>query len=196
MSRIAMISVHSCPLAALGGKETGGMNVYIRELSKELAQKGCQIDIFTRSQNPEVPTVVPFKKGIRIVHLKAGHESPYDKNQVWSHLPEFLENMERFTRDEKGAYHLIHSHYWLSAQLGIWAQERWGVPNLVTFHTLGEVKNNVGLGPSEPDDRIQIEQGLVNNCGRIISATEQELSLIHISEPTRQPATSRMPSSA
>ena len=80
-----MISVHTCPLAALGGKETGGMNVYIRELSKELAKRGCHVDIFTRSQNAEIPMVVPFKERIRIIHLKAGPEAPYDKNQVWSH---------------------------------------------------------------------------------------------------------------
>ena len=140
MYRIAMISVHSCPLAALGGKETGGMNVYIRELSKELAQKGCQVDIFTRSQNPEVPRVVPFKKGIRIVHLKAGPESPYDKNQVWFHLPEFLGNMEQFTREEKSVYHLIHSHYWLSGWVGAQMSKRRNIPLLHMFHTLAYLK--------------------------------------------------------
>ena len=118
MSRIAMLSIHSCPLAALGGKETGGMNVYIRELSKALAEKGCTVDIFTRSMNRLVPAVVPFVEGVRIVHLKAGPESPYDKNRVWFHLPEFMDNLEQFRLGENISYRLIHSHYWLSGWVG------------------------------------------------------------------------------
>ncbi len=176
MYRIAMISVHSCPLAALGGKETGGMNVYIRELSKELAHKGCQIDIFTRSQNPKVPTVVPFKKGIRIVHLKAGPESPYDKNQVWSHLPEFLQNMERFTRNERGAYHLIHSHYWLSGWIGTHMSKRWNIPLIHMFHTLAYLKNKAirPLGEHEPDVRVEMEEKLVKQSDHIMVSNQRE----------------------
>ena len=176
MYRIAMVSVHSCPLAALGGKETGGMNVYIRELSKELAKKGCQIDIFTRSQNPEVPTVVPFREGIRIVHLKAGPEAPYDKNQVWFHLPEFLENMERFTRDEKGAYHLIHSHYWLSGWIGAHMSKRWNIPLLHMFHTLAYLKNKATrpLGEHEPDVRVEMEEKLVKQSDHIMVSNQRE----------------------
>jgi D-inositol-3-phosphate glycosyltransferase len=123
MFRIAMISVHSCPLAPLGGKETGGMNVYIRELSKELARQGIQVDIFqvdifTRSQQPTIPTLVDYQKGVRVIHLKAGCKSPSDKNHVWFHLPEFLHNMKQFIREEKSTYNLIHSHYWLSGWVG------------------------------------------------------------------------------
>lgn len=176
MYRIAMLSVHSCPLAALGGKETGGMNVYIRELSKELAQKGCQIDIFTRSQNPEVPTVVPFKKGIRIVHLKAGPEAPYDKNQVWFHLPEFLDNMEQFTREEKSVYHLIHSHYWLSGWVGVHMSKRRNIPLLHMFHTLAYLKNKATrpLGEHEPDVRVEMEEKLVKQSDHIMVSNQTE----------------------
>ncbi|MCK5011931.1 MAG: glycosyltransferase family 1 protein, partial [Deltaproteobacteria bacterium] len=77
MHRIAMISLHSCPLAALGGKETGGMNVYIRELSRELSKEGFLIDIFTRSQNASIPQVVNLNERVRVIHLKAGPEAPY-----------------------------------------------------------------------------------------------------------------------
>jgi D-inositol-3-phosphate glycosyltransferase len=105
-------------LAPLGGKETGGMNVYIRELSKELARQGIQVDIFTRSQQPTIPTLVDYQKGVRVIHLKAGCKSPSDKNHVWFHLPEFLHNMKQFIREEKSTYNLIHSHYWLSGWVG------------------------------------------------------------------------------
>jgi D-inositol-3-phosphate glycosyltransferase len=152
------------------------MNVYIRELSKELAQQGCKIDIFTRSQNPEVPMVVPFKKGIRIVHLKAGPESPYDKNQVWYHLPEFLQNVEQFTRNERGGYHLIHSHYWLSGWIGTHMRKRWNIPLLHMFHTLAYLKNKATrpLGEHEPDVRVEMEEKLVKQSDHIMVSNQRE----------------------
>ncbi len=171
-----MISVHSCPLAALGGKETGGMNVYIRELSKELAQRGCHVDIFTRSQNAEIPMVVPFKEGIRIIHLKAGPEAPYDKNQVWSHLPEFLGNLERFTREEKRGYQLIHSHYWLSGWVGTQISTQQNAPLLHMFHTMGYFKNRATkrLGEHEPPIRLNIEAELVKHADHIMVSNHRE----------------------
>jgi D-inositol-3-phosphate glycosyltransferase len=171
-----MISVHSCPLAALGGKETGGMNVYIRELSKELAKRGCHVDIFTRSQNAEIPMVVPFKAGIRIIHLKAGPEAPYDKNQVWSHLPEFLDNLEHFTREEQHKYHLIHSHYWLSGWVGAEISIQQNVPLLHMFHTMGYFKNRATkpLGEHEPPIRLEIEAQLVKHADHLMVSNRRE----------------------
>ena len=72
--RIAMLSVHTCPLAALGGKETGGMNVYVRELSRELGRMGLAVDVFTRSQDPTIRRVVPLGEGARVVHLPLPHQ--------------------------------------------------------------------------------------------------------------------------
>ncbi len=176
MSRIAMLSIHSCPLAALGGKETGGMNVYIRELSKALAEKGCTVDIFTRSMNRLVPAVVPFVEGVRIVHLKAGPESPYDKNRVWFHLPEFMDNLEQFRLGENISYRLIHSHYWLSGWVGARLGKRWGVPQLHMFHTLGYFKNRAtkSLGGQEPEVRLQVEQQLIAASDHITVSSQRE----------------------
>ena len=171
-----MISVHSCPLAALGGKETGGMNVYIRELSKELAQRGCHVDIFTRSQNAEIPMVVPFKEGIRIIHLKAGPEAPYDKTQVWSHLPEFLDNLKRFSREEERGYHIIHSHYWLSGWVGAQISTQQNAPLLHMFHTMGYFKNRATkrLGEHEPPIRLNIEAELVKHADHLMVSNHRE----------------------
>ena len=171
-----MISVHSCPLAALGGKETGGMNVYIRELSKELAKRGCHVDIFTRSQNAEIPMVVPFKEGIRIIHLKAGPEAPYDKNQVWSHLPEFLDNLEQFTREEQHTYNLIHSHYWLSGWVGAQISKQQNTPLLHMFHTMGYFKNRATkpLGEHEPPIRLDSEAQLVKHADHLMVSNHRE----------------------
>jgi len=176
MSRIAMLSVHTCPLAALGGKETGGMNVYIRELSRVLSERGCEIDIFTRSQNPGVPAVVPFCEGVRIVHLKAGPESPYEKKLVWFHLPEFLENLEQFRRREGIRYRLIHSHYWLSGWVGAQLGRRWKVPLLHMFHTLGYFKNRAAkvVGEKEPGVRLQVERQLLADADHITASSQRE----------------------
>lgn len=176
MHRIAMISVHSCPLAALGGKETGGMNVYIRELSRELAKEGLQIDIFTRSQNSSIPQIVNFHKNVRIIHLKAGPENPYDKNQVWFHLPEFLDGLEQFTREDKTSYNLIHSHYWLSGWVGVKLSTRWNIPLLHMFHTLGYFKNKAinPLGKNEPSSRLRAEKQLVKYSDHIVVSSHRE----------------------
>jgi D-inositol-3-phosphate glycosyltransferase len=75
MRRVAVLSVHSCPLAALGGKETGGMNVYVRELSRQMGRLGIGVDVFTRSQNPHISPIVALGQNARVVHIKAGPKS-------------------------------------------------------------------------------------------------------------------------
>src|SRR5512147_2698748 len=89
MKTLAVLSVHSCPLAALGGKETGGMNVYVRELGRQLGTFGIQVDVFTRSQNPHISTVVPLGRNARVIHIKAGPEEPVPKGRLFAFLPEF-----------------------------------------------------------------------------------------------------------
>jgi D-inositol-3-phosphate glycosyltransferase len=176
MFRIAMISVHSCPLAALGGKETGGMNVYIRELSRELAKEGIHIDIFTRSQQPTIPTVVDYQKGVRVIHLKAGFKAPFEKNHVWFHLPEFLHNMQQFIREEKSSYNLIHSHYWLSGRVGIALRALYDIPLVHMFHTLGYLKDEVtkSLGTAESSIRLREEAQLLKHAEHIVVSSNRE----------------------
>ena len=176
MLRIAMISVHSCPLAPLGGKETGGMNVYIRELSRELARKGNHVDIFTRSQQETIPTVVTYQKNVRVIHLKAGCKAPSDKNDVWFHLPEFLHNMRQFIREEKSTYNLIHSHYWLSGWVGTALSALYNIPLVHMFHTLGFLKDEVTkpLGTTESSIRLKVEAQLLKNADNIVVSSSAE----------------------
>ena len=94
--RIAMLSVHSSPLATLGGKEAGGMNVYVRELARELGRRGISVDVFTRSQDPTVPQIVHADRNVRVVNLHAGPAAPYDKNLLLSYLPEFVSRVRCF----------------------------------------------------------------------------------------------------
>ena len=111
-NRVAMLSIHTCPLAMLGGKETGGMNVYVRDLSRELGRRGISVDCFTRSQNPNLaPVSNKLGPNGRVIHVPAGPEAPYDKNLIADHLPEFTRGVLDFARREGLHYDVIHSHY-------------------------------------------------------------------------------------
>src|SRR4030042_2075069 len=100
MKRIAVLSVHSCPLAALGGKETGGMNVYVREMSREMGRLGFRVDVFTRSQNPHISRIVRLGHNARVIHLNAGPEEPVPKTELFQYLPEFISGVMQFARAE------------------------------------------------------------------------------------------------
>ncbi|MBI3029107.1 MAG: glycosyltransferase, partial [Candidatus Rokubacteria bacterium] len=126
--RVAVLSVHTCPLAALGGKETGGMNVYVREVARELGRMGVAVDVFTRSQNAEIPRVVALGLNARVIHLPAGPEAPMPREEVHRHLPQFVSGREAFRRREGIDYSLVHSHYWLSGVAGLSLSGRWRVP--------------------------------------------------------------------
>jgi D-inositol-3-phosphate glycosyltransferase len=174
--RIAMLSVHTCPLAVLGGKETGGMNVYIRELSRELGRMGVEVDIFTRSQDPEIPRVVSMADSVRVVHLPAGPEAPLSRTRLHAHLDEFVDGVEawRIARDRD--YDLIHAHYWLSGVVGLTLRARWAIPMLQMFHTLGDLKNRVARRAAdvEPAVRLSEEARIIASAERLVAASVAE----------------------
>ena len=174
--RVAMLSVHTCPLAALGGKETGGMNVYVRELARELARMRVTADIFTRSQNPTIPRVVAVADGVRVVHLPAGPQAPMAREAVHDHLDEFVDGVEAFRIGHGIDYDLIHGHYWLSGAAGLALRERWDVPLVQMFHTLGRLKNDATRDGAErePALRIAEETRIVGAADRLVAATAVE----------------------
>jgi len=171
--RIAMLSVHSSPLAALGGKEAGGMNVYVRELSRELGRRGMNIDIFTRSQDPLAPPIVALDRGVRVVNLHTGPRVPYDKNWLLAYLPEFVNRVRCFADGQDLTYDLIHSHYWLSGEAALALRRSWGAPVVHMFHTLGAMKNHVARGAEEREtsQRVVIERRLMDQADAIVAAT-------------------------
>jgi len=168
-----MLSIHSSPLARLGGKEAGGMNVYVRELSRELGRRGISVDMFTRSQDPNAPTVVELERNVRVVNLHTGPSAPYDKNWVLTYVPEFVSRARCFADGEDLGYDLIHSHYWLSGQAALALRRSWGVPVVHMFHTLGAMKNRVARGEQEREtkQRITIERKQIQAMDAIIAAT-------------------------
>ena len=176
MKRTAVLSVHSCPLAALGGKETGGMNVYVREMAREMGRLGYQVDVFTRSQNPHITRVVHLGRNARVIHLKAGPEEPLPKNDLLPHLPEFTSGVIQFASAEGISYDLIHSHYWLSGRVGEVLKQRWSVPMVHMFHTLGILKNTLNRRKAEmeSEDRIGIENGIMKSADVLVAPSPWE----------------------
>ena len=178
---IAMFSIHSCPLGQLGTRDTGGMNVYVRELSSELGKLGHSVDIYTRAHDPSDAQVDSPCENVRVIHIQAGPVEDMGKMAQYSHLPNFILNMEAFSQGDGKRYDLVHSHYWLSGSVGLRFASQWGVPHVVMFHTLGAIKNRLPVGESESAIRLNAEKELVDGSSRIITATGPEKNdLMHI----------------
>jgi D-inositol-3-phosphate glycosyltransferase len=172
-----MLSVHTCPLATLGGKETGGMNVYVRDLSREFSRRGIAVDVYTRSQDPTIPRVsTKLAEHGRVIHVKAGPERPYNKNRVFAHLDEFVAGVKAQVDADGMAYDLIYSHYWLSGIAANGLRWAWDIPFVQMFHTLAEMKNRVAQSPAErePDQRLNCEGEVMRSADRLIAATPLE----------------------
>ncbi len=174
--KIAMFSVHTCPLATLGGKETGGMNVYVRDLSRELGRRGFLVDVFTRVQDPEIVGQRPLGENGRVIHIPAGPLAPYDKKLLYNHLPEFVEGIKRFAEKEEISYDLIHSHYWLSGLVAWELKQTWKLPVVQMFHTLGHMKNLVARSDEERETeiRLQAEREIMGFVDRLVAANPLE----------------------
>jgi D-inositol-3-phosphate glycosyltransferase len=165
--------MHTCPLAPLGGWETGGMNVYVRELGRALAARGVTVDIFTRRQASDVADVVEYAPGARVIHIDAGPHRHVDKYDILDYLPDFACGIQRFRALTGATYDLIHSHYWLSGRLGLLFADRWGVPMVSTFHTLAQLKNRVAESAAEREQavRYEIERRTMAASDRIVALT-------------------------
>jgi D-inositol-3-phosphate glycosyltransferase len=175
---VAMISFHTCPLATLGGKDTGGMNVYVRDLTLELGRMGIHVDVFTRSQDEHVPHVLhDLGFGNRVVHVPAGPEVPCPRQEMEAYIPEFVEGIKKFADEKNIHYDLIHSHYWMSGLVAEALSDAWGgTPIIQMFHTLGEMKNRVARTDNEREGsyRLDGERRVMGRVDRIIAATPAE----------------------
>ena len=172
--RIAMLSAHSCPVGDLGAKDTGGMSVYIRELTRELGKKGHTIDVYTRIHDPADPLTEDLSERARLIHLRAGKEATIQKMAVYFTLPEFTFNLENYWQDNDLRYDIVFSHYWISALVGKYLRQKYQIPYMTMYHTLGAVKNAIGIGEGEPALRIVSERDTIEDCQKVIVATEKE----------------------
>jgi D-inositol-3-phosphate glycosyltransferase len=176
--RIAVLSMHTSPLAPLGGAVSGGMNVYVRELSRKMAERGYAVDVFTRRDDPGGPAVVDTDGGVRVVHIDAGPAVPLDKEALPAYVGAFAAGVGAFALEHALRYELVHSHYWLSGLAGDTLKRAWGVPHVVMFHTLGEAKNRARPTEREPLHRIAAERLVARRADRIVVATSHERDLL------------------
>ena len=186
--RVAEISVHGCPLRPLGSKDAGGMNLYLRQLSRELGRLEVEVDIFTRWHDPVEPEVMEIGDKARLIHIAAGGQEDVPKTDLYQCLPRFSANLRRFLKREGLAYDVIHSHYWLSGWVAEQVKRALGIPHVATFHTLGLVKNRARPEEQEPALRIETEKEVVATADRIIAFTAAErddLISLYGAEPKR-----------
>ena len=175
--RVATLSVHTSPLEQPGTGDAGGMNVYIVELSKRLAALGIESEIFTRATSSDLPPTVELSPGVNVRHIHAGPFEGLGKGDLPAQLCAFTSGVLRAeAMREPGHYDVIHSHYWLSGQVGWLAKERWGVPLVHSAHTLAKVKNALLADGDQPEPTARVigEEQVVDAADRLIAATPAE----------------------
>jgi len=177
LRRVAMISLHTSPLDQPGTGDAGGMNVYVIELAKRLAERDIEVDIFTRSTSSQLPSVVQAADGVRVQHIVAGPFEGLTKGELPGQLCAFARDVLRTEAShDPGHYDLVHSHYWLSGQVGALARDRWGIPLAHSMHTMAKVKNEAlaeGDTP-EPVARVIGEEQVVDAADMLIANTDDE----------------------
>jgi D-inositol-3-phosphate glycosyltransferase len=175
--RVATLSVHTSPLEQPGTGDAGGMNVYIVEIAKRLAAAGTEVEIFTRATSSDLPSVVEMAPGVHVRHVIAGPFEGLAKEDLPAQLCAFTNGVLRAEAARPmGFYDLIHSHYWLSGQVGSLAKDRWSVPLVHSAHTLAKVKNlQLAAGDTpEPPARIIGELQVAVEADRLIANTPTE----------------------
>ena len=177
IDRLAMISLHTSPLDQPGTGDAGGMNVYVIELARRLADRGIEVDIFTRATSSTLPPVVEAADGVTVRHIHAGPFEGLTKGELPGQLCVFAREVLRSEAAQPvGHYDVVHSHYWLSGQGGALARDRWGVPLVHTMHTMAKVKYDaLAIGDTpEPAARIIGEQQVVEAADMLIANTDIE----------------------
>jgi D-inositol-3-phosphate glycosyltransferase len=174
--RVALVSLHTSPLDQPGTGDSGGMNVFIREATRRLTERGLDVDVYTRCRGGDLPDVEEVGGGARLIRVKAGPCAPVPKDELPRYLPEFLGGVLHRGRKVGETYDVVHSHYWLSGWVGRSAKEIWGVPLVASFHTLGKVKNYFAASGEtpEPGMRLDGEERVIAAADRIVAATPAE----------------------
>jgi D-inositol-3-phosphate glycosyltransferase len=172
--RIALISEHASPLAAIGGVDSGGQNIYVAHVARCLVEEGHVVDVFTRRDSRQQPAVVEVKPGLRVLHVKAGPARFVPKEQLLPWMPEFARACERLCGS--GAhYDLVHANFFMSGWVALQLKRRLGLPFVITFHALGLVRReHQGQVDAFPRERIDIERELVREADAIVAECPQD----------------------
>ncbi len=175
--RVAVVSLHTSPLDQPGTGDAGGLNVYVLETSRRLASAGVEVEIFTRAVSSSAATSVEIEPGVSVTHLRAGPFEDLPKEDLPAQMCAFSAGLLRAEAGRpQGWFDLIHSHYWLSGQVGWLASERWDVPLVHSMHTMAKVKNIELADGDRPEPSVRIigEEQVVENASRLIANTGEE----------------------
>ncbi|MCG6973863.1 MAG: glycosyltransferase [Desulfobacterales bacterium] len=171
---IAMLSIHSSPIGDLGTQNTGGMSVYVRETAKELGKMGHHVDVFTQHHAGNHESVFYLYENVRLIRLSGGTRQNITKSDLHNVLPKLSGELELFRIKENMTYDIVHSHYWISGVLGLMLNSSWNAFHVITYHTLGAVKNVSCPMENASELRLADEKKLAKHCDRIIVPTEKD----------------------
>lgn len=174
-NRIAIISEHASPIVELGGADGGGQNVYVGEISIQLAERGYTVDIYTRWENYNLPLVITYRPGVRVIHIEAGPIEVIAKEELLPYMDDFRDEMKRFIYEEQITYGLIHANFFMSGLVAMQLKKALNIPFVITFHALGHVRR---IHQKEQDkfpiQRLSIEEALVKEADGIIAECPQD----------------------
>ncbi|HLJ34092.1 MAG TPA: glycosyltransferase [Ktedonobacteraceae bacterium] len=169
-TRIAFLSEHASPIALLGGADAGGQNVYVDEVSRNLARRGYAVDVFTRRDNPDAPEITRWAPGVRVIHLQAGPPQPRPKDELWPFMSEFRDSFLHFMMRDEAQYSLIHGNFWMSGWVATELCRRLHIPAVQIFHATGKTKKrHQKKVDTSPGDRVKTEMGIVRDVDRLIA---------------------------
>ena len=171
--KILIISYHTCPENKLGSKDSGGLNIYLHEMSNQLGTKGHTVDIFTRKHDIRDPLEIEINNNSKVVHLNAG-DLAEEKHQMHNYIELFASNLINYIDEQNLQYDLIYSNYWMSGMVGEFISEKLKIPHIITFHTMGLTKRSVNYLENESDFRIDNELDLIKTSDAIVVPTYQE----------------------
>lgn len=174
-TRVAFLSEHASPMALLGGQDAGGQNVYVDEVSRNLGRLGYAVDVFTRRDSPDLPAVVEWAPGVRIVHLNAGPPQALLKDDIWPHMPAFSDELLEFMVRDGVRYDIVHGNFWMSGWVAGRMRRRLGIPAVQIFHAMGKTKRrHQGGHDTSPSGRIAVELDVVQQVDRLIAQCPSE----------------------
>ena len=173
--RIALISDHASPLAALGGADCGGQNVYVSQIAMALASHGHEVDVFTRRDDPALPMVVKGCDGVRVIHVPAGPAAPVRKEEMLPYMTEFSAFTTGWCACEDRGYDIAHANFWMSGMVALELKKRLDIPFVITFHALGRVRRlHQGEADGFPEARLEIEERIIDGANRVIAECPQD----------------------
>lgn len=175
MRNLALISEHASPLASLGSVDSGGQNVYVAHVARQLAALGIQVDVFTRRDDPAQPIVMDWYPGVRVIRVPAGPACFIAKEAMMPYMGEFADRMIDFIHEENIDYDLVHANFFMSGMVAAELKRRLGLPFVITFHALGLVRRQCqGQADGFPDQRFAIEAQLMREADRVIAECPQD----------------------